>query len=119
MNQMKKSEAESHSYFNEAVKVTEFNFLDEQSINDAEINIRGRYPLAGFAVNDISMVLISIESGAGTISIKESKPRELEVGDRLLIKPGEPYAFTANGELEIRYIATPAWSPEQSRIIEE
>ena len=119
MNHLKRSAGQSHSYFDESVKVTEFNFQDNDFINDAEINIQGRYPLEGYAVNDISTALISVESGAGDIAIKGTEPRELAEGDRVIIKPGEPYAFTAIGTLAIRYIAVPAWLPSQSRIIKD
>lgn len=119
MKHIKKFEADSHSYFDESVDVTEFNFPKDSSINDAEISIQGRYPLAGYAVNDTSVALVSIESGSGYVTIKGSKPQELTAGDRLLIKPGEPYAFNSLGELVIRYIAVPAWLPSQSRIIKD
>lgn len=115
---MKNAKAEAHSYFGGSVKVTEFNFNDDRSINDAYISIEDRYPLSGYAVNDISTALVSIESGSGLIEIMDSITTVLEVGDRLLIKPGEAYAFKESNKLAIRYIATPAWTAEQSRIIE-
>lgn len=119
MNHIKRAGADSHSYFEHSVRVTEFNFPDDSFINDAEITVLGRYPLAGYAVNDISVALVSIESGTGYVTIKGSNPQKLATGDRLLIKTGEPYAFTASRELNIRYIAVPAWHPSQSRIIDD
>lgn len=114
---MKMSDAESHSYFDKSVNVTEFNFSDDKSINDAYISIGGRYPQSGHAVNNVSTALVSIESGSGSIEIDGNKVRVLDVGDRLLIKPGEAYAFIASEKLVIRYIAAPAWTSEQSRIV--
>ena len=118
MNHIKNAKAESHSYFGGSVKVIEFNFQDDRSINDAFICIEDRYPLSGYAVNDVSTALVSIESGSGIIEIMDSITTVLEAGDRLLIKPGEAYAFIESDKLAVRYIATPAWIAEQSRIIE-
>jgi hypothetical protein len=119
MNYIKYSDAQAHDYYDGAVQVTEFNFSGNDMMNDAEITITGRYPTEGYAVNDISLALVSIESGSGIVAVKDSEPQKIETGDRILIKPGEPYFFKPTGKLAIRYIATPAWTVEQSRIIEE
>lgn len=119
MKHMKHIDAQTHDYYDGAVRVTEFKFSDHDIINDAQITITGRYPIAGYAVNDISTALVSVESGTGTITIKGSKPQKIEAGDRILITPGEPYSFKASSVLAIRYIATPAWTAEQSRVVEE
>jgi mannose-6-phosphate isomerase-like protein (cupin superfamily) len=117
MEYLQKSAGESHSFFDDAVIVNEYNF-DNKTINDAEINITGRYPLSGYAVNDESLALVSVESGAGSITIIGSEARNIKAGDRMVIIPGEPYALTALGNLAIRYIATPAWTASQARVVE-
>lgn len=119
MDHIKHSDAQTHDYYDGSVRVTEFNFSGNDNMNDAEITITGRYPAEGYAVNDISTALVSVESGSGIVTIKDSDAQKVETGDRILIKSGEPYFFKAMGELAIRYIATPAWTAEQSRIIEE
>ena len=118
MDHIKRADAKTHNYYDGAVQVTEFQFSGNDTLNDAEITITGCYPAEGYAVNDISLALISVESGAGIFTIKNSTPQNIEAGDRLLIKPGEPYSFEVIGKLAIRYIATPAWTIEQSRNIE-
>lgn len=118
MEFIKKSEGESHSFFDDAVTVKEYNFQDK-TINDADINITGRYPLEGYAVNDESLALVSVESGAGSMIFLGSEARDIEAGDRMIIRPGEPYAITTLGNLTIRYVATPAWTASQARIVEE
>ena len=117
MDHIKKAEAQTHSFFDGAVSVNEYNFQDT-SLNDADIVITGRYPLEGYAINDVSTALVSVESGSGSIDIIGSDAQNLEVGDRLLIKAGDAYAFTAFGKLALRYIATPAWTADQARIVE-
>lgn len=118
MDHLKATDAETHEYDNGTVKVTEFNFSDKKTVNDAEITITGRYPATGFTANTVSTALISVESGSGTITKKGSEAQPLAIGDRLAIKPGEPYFFHTIGELAIRYVAMPAWTPEQTEAIE-
>lgn len=118
MDIIKRSNSQTHDYNNGAVQVTEFNFSDNGIMNDAEITIMGRYPMKGYAVNDISHALMSVESGSATFAVKGNATQHIEAGDRLLIEPGEPYALQTDGTLVIRYIASPAWKAEQSRVIE-
>lgn len=117
MNKLRWHEAVSHEFDHGTVKVTEFNFQGDSILNDAEIILTGRYPTADYTVNDISTALISIEDGEGSLTIKDTEPIALLPGDRLLIKPGEPYYFTVMGRMAIRYIATPAWTPDQARTV--
>jgi hypothetical protein len=117
MEHLPAADATYHAYNDRAIEVNEFNFKGSEAANDAEIVIAGRYPSEGYAVNDISTALVSVESGEGAITIKGEEPTDLRPGDRLLIHPGEPYCFTALGQLAIRYVAMPAWLAKQSRII--
>lgn len=117
MQHLKSHESATHEFYNGVVKVREFNFRGESTLNEAEIVLSGRYPAAGYAVNDISTAIISVEEGSGGLTIEGSPTVSLTAGDRLLIKPGEPYYFSVTRRLTIRYIATPAWTPSQARII--
>lgn len=117
MNHLHVTDARTHSYYDGAVQIQEFNFSGNATINDAEITLTTRYPAEGYAVNDISTALISVESGEGSITTGD-EVRPLVVGDRVLVQPGEPYYIQVMGELVIRYIASPAWTAEQARIIE-
>jgi hypothetical protein len=117
MDIVKSSDSHAHTYNDGAVQVVEFNFKDSGLLNDAAITVKGRYPAEGYAVNDISLALISVESGSASFALKNQDQRRVEAGDRVLINPGEPYAFTADDSFSIRYIATPAWKAEQFRII--
>lgn len=118
MEQLRSSDAAVHTFNNGAVTVNEFNFTGDSTLNDAKITITGRYPESGYAVNDISTALLSVEDGRGEIVIKGNIPNTVSVGDRLLIKPGEPYAIVALGQLVLRYIATPAWTPDQAHLVD-
>lgn len=115
---LRTSDAITHQYYDGVVVVEEFHFTSDTTINDARIILTGRYPATDYAVNDTSTVLISVEDGEGFITIQDAAPLLLSVGDRLLVKPGEPYFFSVDDTLIIRYIATPAWTPAQARIVE-
>lgn len=118
MQHLKPHQSTSHEYNDGAVRVTEYNFVHDSTFGDAAIVLTGRYPETGFAVNDVCTALVSVEEGEGNIAIKGGASVALFPGDRILIKPGEPYYFTVLGRLAIRYIATPAWTNEQARNIE-
>lgn len=118
MQYLKKANAKAHEYYNGTVKVTEFNFSDDDSINDAIIELRGRYPDASYAVNDVVTVLVSAESGSGILQFKDDESLKLEPGDWVLIKPGDAYYFDPSDSLTIRYTASPAWTPDQADMIE-
>ena len=118
MQHVKPSDAEHHEYYDGTVTVAEFNFQGNAAINTANIVLTGRYPAENYTVNNSSTALISVEAGEGTITIKDKQPKSLNPGDNLLIEPGEPYFFSVMGSLAIRYIATPAWTVEQSEIVE-
>jgi hypothetical protein len=117
MKHLKPHESTTHEFNEGAVKVTEFNFKGDSTLNDAEIVLTGRYPVEDYAANDISTVMISVEEGEGSLTIKDTPSVTLSPGDRLLIKPGEPYYFSVMDRLAIRYIATPAWTPNQARTV--
>lgn len=118
MLHLESHESTTHEFYDGAVTVREFNFKEDSTLNDAEIALSGRYPAEGYAINDISTVMISVEEGSGGLTIRDSPTVSLSIGDRLLIKPGEPYYFSVTERLVIRYIATPAWTPSQARLVD-
>lgn len=88
----------------------EYEFKDENDINIAAIELSGRYPEQGYAVNTICKELVYIKNGTGNLTTANSSIN-LEPGDTVLIKPNERYYFDGNMELLIS--CSPAWSPSQ------
>ena len=120
MKHIKASEAEYHEYFDGVVKVNEFNFSDiDGVINDADIALTGRYPESGYTMNTVSTIVVRVQDGEGELIIKDGDTAHLNPGDRVTIKPGEPYYFSVIGKLVLNYLATPAWTPEQTKSVEE
>lgn len=92
----------------------------EYSFNDKEIDlgiatINGRYPDKGYGVNLVSKELIYVIEGNGTLNF-ENKSIEFANGDSILIEPNEKYYFDTN-YCVISMSCTPAWSPEQYKMI--
>lgn len=97
-----------------AVEVTEFNFDDKSIMNDAIISLSSRYPESGYVANSESTAIVSVEQGEAYFHIKDVGPSHVNEGDRILIEPNEPYYVEPLGKFVMRYIATPAWTPEQA-----
>jgi mannose-6-phosphate isomerase class I len=93
---------------------TEYDFKDEKDFNIAGIELHGRYPEKGFALNTISKELIYVKSGEGTLTTDTTRV-ELKDGDAALILPQEKYYLEGNLELVIS--SSPAWHPDQHQTI--
>ena len=86
-----------------------------EDINIARIEIHGRYPLEGNAVNETVKELVYVEAGEGSISVNGGKPFILNKGDVLCIDAGETFYW--EGSMILIISCTPAWTPEQYRLI--
>lgn len=93
---------------------TEYDFKHEKDFNIAGIELNGRYPEQGYALNTVSKELIYIKSGNGTL-VSNDQNITLEPGDAALIQPNEKYYI--KGTLELIISSAPAWHPEQHHII--
>ena len=96
---------------NNSPKCTVYEYpFDEKDINVAYVEINGRYPDQGFALNKIVKGMVFVTSGSGTIVI-DNEEYQLEEGDMVLIKSNQKYFF--EGKLKLVMSCTPAWSPYQ------
>lgn len=112
MEVRKKTEAQRHE---NSPTCTAFEYgMSTQEIDSAVIELRGRYPEAGWAVNTVSIALIHVVRGEGYI-YKDSNSIPLGEDDQILILPNEKYAL--EGEMKLLFSSSPAWSPEQARVI--
>ncbi len=101
-------------------------------MNDADVNIipddisgTAYYPSEeGYTYNEVSDALITVVEGEGfVVTEAEAEDGELSVAmyvlfedSRVFLGKGVPYRFIAErGILRLRYTATPAWTPEQSK----
>ncbi|MEC3979527.1 hypothetical protein [Amycolatopsis sp. H20-H5] len=85
--------------------------LPSDSVNAAVIELAGRYPDEGWALNTACTSLVHIVKGNGTISTAQTK-EDLSTDDQVLLMPNEKYFF--DGNMKLLYIASPAWTTEQA-----
>lgn len=88
--------------------------FNDSDINGAIIKINGRSPLTGRTVNTKCKEMVYIIKGEGKIVVSD-KETKLTVGDLILINPMEEYYWEGNMEMFVP--CTPAWTPEQHKII--
>lgn len=94
----------------------EYDFKNENDFNIAGIELNGRYPEQGYALNTISKELVYVKGGNGTLT-SGGRTVILSAGDAALIRPNEKYYF--EGILELVISSTPAWHPGQYQNILE
>lgn len=84
--------------------------LGDDDINGAVIKLNGRYPDAGYVMNEVCKELVYIIKGSGKL-VTNHEEQKLEPDDLVLLIPGEKYFF--EGNLEMFMPCSPAWYPEQ------
>lgn len=84
--------------------------LGDKDINGAVIELTGRYPDKGRAVNLKCKELVYVIRGSGRVNI-ENKSFDLKKGSVILIAAGEKYFW--EGKMTMFMPCTPAWHPEQ------
>ena len=89
--------------------------VNDSDINVAIIELNGRYPEKGCAMNEISKELAYVMEGSGKV-IVENNEFEVGVGDLVLINPGEKFLWV--GKMKLFMPCTPAWSPDQYKTLE-
>ena len=109
-----KLEQAEESNNSEKCKVLEYSFKDKD-IDYATAIITGRYPDAGYCMNEECKELIYVIEGNGTLN-KEHEIIEFKKGDAILIDKKEKYYWDAH--CTIIMPCTPAWYPEQHKLAE-
>lgn len=87
----------------------------DKDIWGAVIKVDGRYPEKGRTVNNRCKELVYFLEGKGKL-IVEDKIYEVQKGDQVVIDPGERFYW--EGKLIMFMPCTPAWYPEQHRVVE-
>jgi mannose-6-phosphate isomerase-like protein (cupin superfamily) len=101
----------------DSAEVLEYS-LGDKDIDIAVATINGNYPKVGFAVNEECKELLYVLSGEGTFATKE-KSVILQSGDQVLIEKGELFRYEGTKQLVVVAACTPAWPPEQHKIIRD
>lgn len=80
--------------------------LEDERVDAAIAKISGRYPDEGWVLNRVSAETAYVLSGSGKL-ITEEKEEPIEVGDVVLIEPGEKFYWEGNMSLFVS--CAPAW----------
>ncbi len=88
--------------------------LGDSNINIAVIKLSGRYPATGYAVNEECKEIGFVMEGSGIVCV-EGEIVKLETGDSVLIEPHEKFYW--DGTMTILMPCTPAWTPQQYKVV--
>ena len=88
--------------------------MQNREMNIAIAEIQHRYPTQGFAMNEKCSEMGYVLKGSGRL-VTEQKNVELREGDAVYIPCGERYYW--EGNLSVLLPCTPAWYPEQHKLI--
>lgn len=96
-----------------SVSCTAYEYkMPTRELDSALIELAGRYPEEGWAMNAICTSLVHVITGKGWI-VSTSGRHRLTEDAQILIEKGEKYAF--EGTMKLLYSAVPAWTPDQAK----
>lgn len=81
----------------------------------ASINISGRYPASGWAVNHEVHETVYVMKGLGELAFRDGDTMQLGTGDVVMVLPEVPFAWS--GTMELVMVCEPAFTPRQHEII--
>ena len=80
----------------------------------AQIQINGRYPENGWAMNEASTEIVIVTRGEGQLLLKESESIALKEGESVTVAPGTWFAWM--GDMELVMSCTPAFDSAQYKV---
>ena len=91
--------------------------INEKDINGSVISVKGRYPESGYAVNEVCKEVVYITEGVGRVVMVDDTEVVFRKGDTLFLDRNEKYYW--EGDFESFMVCTPAFYPEQHKIVKE
>lgn len=82
------------------------------ALDMARIELSGRYPSEGWALNTVCDALVYVVKGEGRL-LSPDHATNMASGDQVYIPFNEKYAL--EGNMELLFASTPRWSSEQAR----
>ena len=108
-----RSFGETEEFEKEKTKIFEYNLID-RDINVCYCEIKGRYPLEGFSVNEKCKELAFVVSGNGKVCV-ENRTFDIKEKDVVLINKGEKFYW--EGDLKLVLPCSPAWNAKQYKVV--
>jgi len=84
--------------------------LHDKEIDTALVEVVGKYPLSGSAVNTVCKEVAYVLKGSGKIFV-EGNEYSINEGTMVLIEPNEKFSW--EGDFTLVISCAPAWYPEQ------
>lgn len=88
--------------------------LDDKDIDVAVAILNGRYPEQGWAINELCKETGYVIQGTGKL-VTENKSVDLAPGHAVLIDAQEKFYW--EGNFTVVLSSTPAWHPEQHKVM--
>lgn len=87
-------------------------FTDSSAgVDMSVIDITGRYPESGWAVNREVYEMVYIKRGLGSLIIRDAEEISLSEGDVVSVAPGQKFAW--NGDMTIVMACSPPFNLQQ------
>jgi tRNA1(Val) A37 N6-methylase TrmN6 len=84
---------------------------DETNVDISKIDISGRYPESGWAVNEVAHEMVYVARGTGSLARKDQQAIALTEGDVVSVAPGKRFAW--DGDMTIIMACNPPFNPNQ------
>jgi mannose-6-phosphate isomerase-like protein (cupin superfamily) len=88
--------------------------FNDKDINCAIVTLKGRHPKEDWILNQECKELVYIIKGSTTLTT-ETETVNLNEGDMVILEPNEKYFW--QGDCVLLTPTTPAWTPEQTKIV--
>ena len=93
------------------------SFYDPHAPHDmSDIDIDGRYPEQGWAMNEVSHEMVYVAEGLGKLALKNGETISLPTGASVSISPGEWFAW--EGTMRLIMSCSPPFHKDQYRFDE-
>jgi hypothetical protein len=105
------------SHFQNSPRCEGVAYSDESaSVDMAIIDISGRYPEHGWAVNEIVHEMVYVSRGMGRLAVKGMETISLNEGDVVSIASGKRFAW--DGEMTLVMVCNPPFTSSQYKMEE-
>lgn len=93
-------------------------YVDSEALIDmSKIDITGRYPESGWAVNEVTHEMVFVARGIGSLAIKGQQVTHLSEGTVVSVAPGKRFAW--EGDMTLIMSCNPPFSSDQYKVEEE
>lgn len=115
MKTIRKSESKS---FTNGPTCTGYSFpFGDKDIDIAAVTVNGRYPEEGYVLNEVCKEVAYVLGGSGVLVMGNEAIQDLQIGDAVMILPGEKYYWKGEN-LEMIMPCSPAFDPSQHKKVE-